>query len=221
MSDTNDNVLLVEYGEFKVGRFADLPFASQLALVTSGVNHKFGNEVASAVTSKIKTAIRGDDTKREVSKDEVTAFRAANGPQVEAWTKQLREELVAELIAGTVGTGGARGPRGPKLDEFAALVRDITQDEIGEVLVGKQILDKNKAGEYVLAGTAKRPTGKDVLVTIGGEGKTMPQLVDMRLANANHRSRIEAEARKRIEAKRRSLEKALAQGGDDIEAALG
>lgn len=214
--DAPSGVMVITYGEHKIVDFDQLPAASRLALAQRGFAHLMGNEVASSVTGWIKQQVRGANKGKEVTTEEVKAWRAANSDAVAEFAKAEADEAMGEILSGTMGTRSS-GPRGPKLDEFAALCRDIAQDEVGDFLVKHQVLARNSAGDYVIPGSSRKPVsgGKspDKLVTIGDESFTLAQLVDRRLAKAEHKGRIEGEANKRLEAKRRALGKVAMEGG--------
>lgn len=222
MSDATSGVMVVTYGTYRIEDFDALPVASKLALATSGLAHQLGNVVASEVSGAVDDAIMaGQPEGSKFDKDAMKALRVewrkseGNKATEAGWKKQFADEAFADLLAGRVGTRTV-GPRGPKLDEHAALCREIAHEEIGEFLVARQVLARNSAGEYVIPGTNRKPVsgGKtpDKIVKIGELDLTMSQLVDRRLEHEAHAPRIKAEASKRIDAKRRALAKVASEG---------
>jgi hypothetical protein len=207
MSEVTNPVLTVTYGEFKIEDFFKLPASSQLALVSSGLAHKLGNEVASEVTAWVKRQVReaAGDPKLEVSREQVQAYRAAHAAAVEEFKVSSTKTAFAEILSGET-SARASGPRGPRLNEFELELRQVAGEFIGELLVQKGILAKNAAGLFVLPGTNKTPTNKDVLVTLpDGAQANFSTIVERRLANPVHYKTTEAEAKKRIAARQRVL----------------
>lgn len=173
----------IKYGEYEVN-FDTLPAASQKALVGRGVTHFLGNEQASKIVAKIKREIGGEN----VTKEQVAAFREANGAKVAEWEAETILAALAALQAGTVGVR-VGAPKGTTLD---SVMRQVATEEL------KELLKNNKMS---------LPTGDKKLKFGDGQGFTREELIARRLANPKFRPGIEKEAKRRMSA----AEKAAAE----------
>ena len=207
MSDTTSGAISITYGTHTIPDVLALPRQSIAALAQSGLTHKLGNEVASAVTAWIKRQIRdaAGDPKLEVSTDQVKAWRAANEAAVATQSATEQAAAFAEILSGET-TARSGGPKGPKLSEMELEVRSIATDEVAVKLIEFKILETNKAGEYLVVATGKKPTSKDKLVTqADGEECSLQRLAERRLAVPSNRERIERLAAKRIADRKAAL----------------
>jgi hypothetical protein len=210
----SNDLLVVEYGEYKIADYRSLPANSISALLSSGLTHKMGNEVASKVTTAIKAAIReaANDPQLEVTDALRDAWKAANGPALVTMRKAAQDAMFASILDGTVGAGGSSGPRGPKLNELDLKVRLLATIEVGDALVRGGVLAKDAAGRFVIPGTSKEPTAKGPLFTVKAGEFSFPALVGRRVDA--HGDRLVTEAKKILEAERRSAAKATAESDD-------
>ena len=209
MSDTSNGAIIITYGTHTIPDVLALPRQSILALAQSGLTHKLGNEVASQVTAWIKRQVReaAGDPKLEVSREAVTAWRSANEAAVATFTAAAQAEAFAEILSGEA-SARTGGPKGPKLSELELEIRSIATDEVAVKLIEFKILETNKAGEYIVVATGKKPTSKDKLVTqADGEECSLQRLAERRLAVPANRERIERLAAKRIADRKAALAK--------------
>lgn len=174
----------VTYGDYGFDP-AVVPAVSIAALLSRGFSHYLGNEQASKVVSKIEKVLAGDtaETKAafgKLSKDErkaaISTYRKENAASVAAWEKEVRDEAMADLLSGEIGTSN----RGPKVDPVTAAMQAIAKREIGDILKGAG-LKYPKAGESVV---------------LGADTILAEQLVPRRLAK--HGDRIKKEAEKHV-----------------------
>lgn len=199
--------------------------------VASGVASK----VDDAITVEIKST--GGSTEawsKDAWKSYRTSWKAFNAALVKDWTKAEQDETFASILDGTIGQGrGSSGPRGPKLNEFERECKAIAEGFMEVYLSnpvnfpgGTPIMRKGTDGTYVVISTGKPPVsgGKnpDKLVTLPAgkdpvtgkeimEDCTFARLIQRRLENPKFRPGIEAEAKKRLEARARAAEKVSAQ----------
>jgi hypothetical protein len=152
--------------------FASLPEPSLVAMIRRGLAHYLGNEQASKITGKIRTAISTELStpdhevnQVDVTKEQVAAFRLSNSIQVEEWKAEVEAAALAALAAGTVGQS-VRGPSAPKLDPLAAEIRRIAKEHVKAAL--------KKAGIAF-------PTGEKT-VSLGGKEYTAEELVSRAIA---------------------------------------
>jgi hypothetical protein len=160
---------VMTYGKAEDGITFDtetLPAASVQSLLVKGMNHYFGNECASKVTSW-KEGLA--DPKRE------GGARVPSDVEIAVAKLDFQKSALAALLAGTVGHS-ARGPRATPID---SVMRLIAETEIRNTL---------KANNLVM------PTGEKT-VQLGANAFTRQQLIDRRLASHGDRIRKEAEAK--------------------------
>ena len=164
------------YGDFAVT--SDKMHVNGLnALLTAGLAHKMGNEVASKVIGSFKAEtlaawkVANPGAKPSDSdKDAIyTKTKAANGPatpQYLAKQAAFRAEMWQSLLDGSVAD--SRG--GPKLDPFATEVEKIATDSVVIVLQAKGLLGKAKpkadqSWTFGSGETAKVRTFADMVVS--------------------------------------------------------
>ena len=152
-----------------------LPEKSVNALIKRGLSHVLGNEVAAQVTGAIRSELGGE----EVTKDQITAYRAANESKVKEMTDKYVAEKVAALAAGSIGDR-AIGPRGTSED---TVIRKVAEEELKVALAEHKL---------------RLPTGDKKLKFGNGQEFTKAELIDRRLAHAEHGPRIRKEAARRI-----------------------
>ena len=189
--------------QYTIPDISALPEVSLVALVASGLAHKLGNEVASEIVSEIRKTIRdeSEDSKKEVSRDEISEWRTANAEKVAAMTKAARDETFKEILDGTISARAPGAPRAPKLSEHETIVRELAWDTVQAVLVAKNPQCKLVNGKFTYFG--KGITKDTVLVTLGGVGMTKGMLIDRQLGKDGVRAKYEKAATKRLEEKRR------------------
>lgn len=174
------------YGDVTVD-FSTLPAKSQEALAKRGLTHFLGNEQAAKV-SGWKAKFAEDNNGAEPGADEVTSKKA-----------EYITNALAALMNGTVGTA----TRGPAADPIDAEIERITKREINAVLKANGAKFSGKGDERVVT-------------FANGEKFTMDQLVERRLANADHAARIRKEAEKAIRAAAKQAEGVKASGPLDV-----
>lgn len=110
----------------------ELPPSTVKALIRRGVNHYFGNEQASKL-STMKAKAEADGT--PMSDDDIESERDA-----------LFEAAKAHMFAGTIGTS-VRGPRGTPID---SIVRRIAEAQVRATLkaLGKPMPTGDKVVEF-------------------------------------------------------------------------
>ena len=163
----------ITYGAFVIPDAYELPMQSLVALVTSGLAHKLGNEVAAKVSGFKSTA----DAAGVLPTDEqVASFKAAK-----------QAEMFASLLSGEA-MASARGPRGTAVE---TVMRKIATDELVARFkaLGKSLPTGDKT--IVLTGTDGTT-----------EAVTRTMLVDRRTAAHSDRLRKEAEAKIAADRKR-------------------
>lgn len=96
----------ITYGQFTLD-LAQVPETSLLALVSSGLSHKMGNEVA----SKLAAFVKAQDAAGTPVSDEAKAEAKAG----------FQSEMFSRIMAGTIGVS-TRAPAGPKPDTIKAQV---------------------------------------------------------------------------------------------------
>ena len=96
-----------------------VPAPSIAVLLQQAFNHRLGNQVASAVVARAKAETGNAELDREGMK----AFREANAGLIAEWEHELRQGVVADIMAGTLGVAKERGPRKDPVErEFDSLV---------------------------------------------------------------------------------------------------
>ncbi len=172
----------VTYGD-KSYDFTKLPAVSGEAMLKRGVAHFFGNEVAAKVTAW-KKKYETDNAGAMPGDDEIAAKHA-----------EVTADFETKLTEGTVGVS----TRGPSVDPVEAEMERIAKREINNIL-------KTSNAKWSGKGDERRVTFAD------GTSLTMDEMVDRRLANAEHGPRIRKDAEKAIKAAAREAEKAKAAG---------
>lgn len=178
---------MLTYGEQISCDETKLPQVSIHALITRGWSHFMGNEQASKVTAKIRTAIATnlstpdkEVNQVDVTKEQVSAYRADNVSQVEAWENSVRQEALEKLMAGTVGVS----VRGPAKDPVESAMATIARKEIATIFTSQGV-KVPKGEETVTVGTG------EAAVTLPMEGWIARRL-------ASHRDRIRKEAERNL-----------------------
>lgn len=169
--------------------FGKLPAESLAAMLKRGVNHFFGNEVAAKVTAW-KNKFAEDNGGTQPGDDEIAAKRA-----------EVHADFLGKLLNGTVGIS----TRGPSVDPVEAEMERIAKREINGIL-------KTNNAKWSGKGDERKVTFAD------GATASMDEMVDRRLANADHGPRIRKEAEKAIKAAAREAEKAKSAGPLDASA---
>lgn len=166
--------------------FNVLPESTKLAMLKRGVTHFLGNEQASKVTAWKKKTEEGSDEVpgRSPSDDELAAKKA-----------EFVESAIAAMEAGEVGTAS----RGPAQDPVDSEMERIAKREITGIL-------KSNGAKF-------EGKGEERKVKLTDGSFTMDELVDRRLANADHGARIRQEAVDAIAASTRQAEKAKQASG--------
>jgi len=188
-------------GKYTIDESA-LPAVTVQRMLQTGVNHILGNEVASAVGSKIKAAIV-DGTERkasDVKTDELETYRAAHESVVATWTHDLRTAKIAAMLDGTL-TVRSSGGGGVTRDPIEAACRAIAKLEVTAVL-------KNAGAKF---------PGKDASVTIGNATLTGDDLLARRLAHPEHGPRIRREAEAKVKADQRMKANAAKAAGGELD----
>lgn len=185
---------------------AKLPESSINALLVRGFAHLLGNEQSSKVVARIKSALaEGKPDDYEATKEEVKAFRAANGTLVSQWND---EAVKAALVALDEGTLGLHIARGPSRDPIESAMRKLAREEVTTSLKASDI--KVPSGDKTVTFRAGTPQE---------ERLTMDELIDRRISKHGDRIRKEAE-RKVAEAERkakRAREETAKAGGVESE----
>lgn len=178
----------VEYGKFSATS-ESLPHVTIAALLSRGVNHVMGNEVAATISGRIARAVWpgvGEDGKPngKLAKDApegaertaaIKAFRAANADLVQGWVAEEQAAVWAELLDGTIGVS----TRGPSVDPVESRMRSIARTEVITTLKANNIKVPKKA--------------EDTVQFADGSTKTMVQMVATRLERFGDRIKKEAE----------------------------
>lgn len=194
---------MLQIGDYEVDE-SRVPATVVNRLLGRAITHILNNECASHVLGRTKRAIvgSGGDTKT-VTDGMLETFRASNGEQIAAWEHEFRTGKIAAIYDGTLSV---RVARGPSRDPIETAMRVIARDEAKIML--------KKAG-------VKWPTGDDT-VEVRGRAVTGDDIIDGRLAHAEHGPRIRKLAERKVADDKR-LAKAVADatGGDDALADLG
>ena len=181
------------YGDHTIDP-ATLPETSLHALLHEGFTHYLGNRVASKVSVWCDAqAGEGEDSK---------TWKVANAEAVSAKAAEFRADMIAKLIAGTIGERSLRGPSA-SADPLAAEMRKIAKAQITAILV---------------ASGMKFPT-KDSTISLKGQAFTGDELVANRLNPEyakNNREAIEREAKRNLDARKREAAKMAEAGVDSL-----
>lgn len=167
--------------------FTTLPAKSLEAMLKRGVTHFLGNEQAAKVTGW-KARFAEDNNGAQPGDDEVAAKKA-----------EYRGIAIAALQAGTVGTA----TRGPAADPIEAEMERIAKREINEVL-------KKNGAKFTGKGDERKVTFAN------GDSFTMDELIERRLANVDHKARIEKEAKRALAASAKAAEQVKSAGPLDV-----
>ena len=138
MSETNEIPTHLTSGDTSV-EIAKLSWPVQVALMQGKFNHLMGNEVASKVTSAIRSAIvKVEGVKAdEVTKEHIVAYRAANPDAVATMDAAATAEAVKSLLDGTYATS-ARAARGP-VDPVGKEAMAIALKEVSAIYAENKI----------------------------------------------------------------------------------
>lgn len=185
---------------------ASLPATSVAALLSRGFSHYLGNEQASKVVSRIRTAIatslstpEREVNQADITKEQVQDFRTSNPELVATFVANVMSEALKALDEGTIGSRATGG--GPRLDPIAKMIQRVAREFVTTKLQANGL---------------KVPKGEET-IEIGGKAITMAELVTRQIAaNADV---IEREANKRLNEAKRKLEKARvgAETAKDLE----
>ena len=186
MSDATETTMEVYGFAFTPSDVAAWPQASVLALVTRGLRHVLGNEVASSVSAAKAKA------------DEATPPAPMSDEDVAKLTAELRSAKVAAIKAGTLGQG--RGSGAPRATPIEALISKIILDDIAIKLKG--------IGKTV-------PTGDKTVALPNGEQWTRAQLIDRAVARRG-KDYWHALAVKELARREREVAKVKAAGELDL-----
>jgi hypothetical protein len=181
--------------------FSTLPEQSVRAMLSRGLTHVRGSELASKVGPNSSWASKFEkDNKRKPTDEEVTVQRAI-----------ALAVMDAALRDGTVGTA-----RGPKVDPVEAEMDKIAETKVWNILRAT----KDENGNVLATGKSK-PKGEQEYV-LGGTKYTFDDLVERQLTKFS--ADIQAEAEKAIAARKKAAESAQAKAAklaENATAALG
>lgn len=186
-----------------------LPETSLLALMTKGLNHYFGNEAASRVSSAIRKAIAESVEPHrktaDVTTDEIKAFREANVELTADLAKKVETEFAIALLDGTVGAraGGTATPRDP----FEAECRRLA------TIVGKSLVASLQGADGKVL---KWPRGEEK-ITFGDKVLDGEEIISLILAGSKGEA-IRKDAQKNLAATKKIVAGA---SGDSAEALFG
>ena len=196
-----------------------LPMVSVRSLVSKGLNHLLGNEVASEVTGwKEDQAVAGLVAQGREPGDfdglkasQVFAIATSAGVMpTEQEIVEKRNWFIARKIEGLIaGKSLASAVRGPRGNPLETLMRQIAKTEVTGILL--------KVGK-------KFPNGKETLVMGTPDGPhsfTGKELVDRRIANPTEGPRIRKLAEKQLAEQAKVVGKVQVNEGDDSAEALG
>lgn len=181
-NDTISNPMLVTYSGF-VCDFGVLPQTSLTAMVRRGVSHFFGSEMASKVTAFFAVDDEGNSPAKTAGIEDNAESRAAK-------KAEFQKAAYEALLAGTVGVS----TRGPTVEPVVKIERRLAKAEVTGILTEHKVAIPKKA--------------EDTITTPDGGKFTMAQLVDRRLAHAEHGPRIRREAAKELADKLKKAAKA-------------
>lgn len=179
MSDTNtDTSKVVTYGSHTID-FAAQPHASLMAMLSRGVTHFLGSEMAAKVDAYYKrTPKDGEPAKRPDTEQDRADLKA-----------EYQLLAVKALNDGTVGVSN----RGPAVDPLEAAIESVARKEV------LQTLRDNKT---------KVPKKADQKVAFAdGSAYTIAELVERRIANPKHADRIKGVAQAELDRKAKEAAK--------------
>ncbi len=185
----------ITYGAYEYDTDTMLP-ATLLAFVSSGITHKHGSEVSSAVIARIRKEAGTKDAEGKVvpmSKEEVKAWKEANADTVAQWTKEAGDEIYADAMAGELGVRAAGTPRDP----LGAKVDSLAKEFVDEKIAAR--------GITLPKGWKKKEDGPAITFE-DGSSFTYAQLVDR--AKAKNAEAFDRKARKFLDDKAKALAKA-------------
>lgn len=168
----------LKYGDHTINT-TKLPATSIDALLRRGISHFLGNEQA----SKVAAWVESQNTERtKTGVDPVSDVEKAT------YKADCQKKAVEALVAGTVGV---HTPRGPKATPLDAIVRQLAEKEV------KDILGHNKL---------KMPKGDEAVSFPDGTKLTRVELIDRRIAK--HGERLVKEAKAELARRDREAQKA-------------
>ena len=179
----------IKYGELAIN-VADLPVVSQVKLLTSGLAHVLGNEVASQVNgffraeaAKALEATLG----RPLTPDERKAVKATEPAGSADYVAKATEYREAKLTALRDGTIGEASSRGPAKDPVEAKFDAIVKTELVAILRNQKIHTDRKD-----------PTDETVYTFADGQTRSYESF--RRGYAAKHGERVRKEAEKAVAA---------------------
>lgn len=173
------NPLVITYGDFTLD-FTTLPQTSLVAMLRRGVSHYFGSEQA----SKVVAAFEADESG-------ATKCGLEDTPENRAKVKAESQAKAHDaMLAGTVGVS----MRGPAVDPITTIANRLARAEVTNILKLNGVKPPKKA--------------EDVVETPDGNKFTMAQLVERRLAHAEHGPRLRKDADKIAAEQAKKLKKA-------------
>lgn len=181
-----------KYGDNVTVDFAALPEVSQVAVISRGLTHILGNEVASRVHAWAKDEKQGNSDDNEV----VKAWKAANAAAISSKTAEVQADMLKALTDGTLGSRTT----GPRLTPLETVLNKITRGEIETILRANSI---------------KVPKADDKVKMPDGEF-TMKELIARRLEKPEHGDRLRKLAEREVAAQAKA-QKAIT---DDAASAL-
>lgn len=197
---------IIKYGDYSYDTDT-LPPATIHALLSSGITHKHGSEVSSAVISRIRREHSPKDAAGKVTtpltKEEVKAWKEANPDTHALWTKEAGDEIYADALAGELGVRAPGAPRDPLGAEVDRLAKAMVDERVAALM--------SKTGQSLPKGWKKREDGPAITFA-DGNSFTYLALVDR--AKAKHAEAFEAKARKTLDAKAKALAKAKESVGE-------
>jgi hypothetical protein len=192
-----------EYGQFKIDLDA-LPAKSVSALIARGISHYLGNEMSAKVASHFRSrAVEalGEAATKEAKEAARSGVKLdPESEDYQAVKLGFQTEGIKALLDGTIGEGASRGPR---VDPVTAERNAIVMREVLAILRANKLWTEKK-----------NPSDSDTL-DLGG---TMHSVGDLKARHlAKHEARIgrEAEAKVKVDARKRAqAEEAAAKRGE-------